>query len=362
LGIGLLQFTRVAMTVEKSTVTIKDVASRARVSQATASRALSGRGYVSADAREAVSEAARQLGYRPHAAARSLKLQRTNTIGLIITDIVNPFYSYLANGALRASHELEYHLILCATNENPAMEAEYLDLLFEQRVDGIIAVPTGANLDRWRSLTSRGTALVLVDRELPDLPEASVVLIDNVKGAYNAVNYLLQLGHRRIGVITGPTSTTTGQMRLQGYLDALEEASVPVDDELIKIGSFRRESGYQATHRLFSSDDPPTAIVACNNVLGEAAIFALRERDLRIAQDVSLIMFDDVPWASLVSPRVSVVAQPTDSLGFMSMELIDRLLKRKNGVETSPKKMMLQPELIVRESCMPYLGRSLHFS
>jgi LacI family transcriptional regulator len=344
------------MRERTSTITIKDVAELAGVSLATASRALSGRGYVSSEAKEVVTRAAKQLGYKPHAAARSLKLQRTNTIGLVITDMVNPFYAYLANGALMCSQELDYHLILCATNENPQMEADYLNLLIEQRVDGIIAVATGANLDLWRELVDRGTALVLVDRELSGLAQASVVMVDNVKGAHSAVNYLTRLGHRRIGIITGPATTTTGQGRLQGYYNALNEAGIPIDRQLVQVGNFRQDSGFQAAHRLLSLDSPPTAIFAANNVLGESVIFAIRERDLRVPDDISLIMFDDVPWASLASPRVSVVAQPTDSLGFVSMEILDRMLKREKGSAIAPTRTILQPELIVRESCAPYIG------
>lgn len=344
------------MAAKNTSVTIKDVATLAGVSLATASRALSGRGYVSEETKEAVLNAAKQLSYKPHAAARSLKLQKTNTIGLVITDVINPFYSYLANGALMASQQLDYHLILCATSENPQMEADYLNLLIEQRVDGIIAVPTGANLVLWGELTDLGTAVVLVDRELPGISNTSVVMIDNVKGAHSAVNYLIRLGHRRIGIITGPRETTTGQGRLQGYSNAMNEARIPVDKNLVQIGTFHQDSGYQAAHRLLSLESPPTAIFAANNVLGESAMFAIREHDLRVPDDISLIMFDDVPWASLASPRITVVSQPTDSLGFISMEILDRMLKREKGGDITPTKTILQPELIIRESCAPYFG------
>ena len=336
--------------------TIKDVAARAGVSVATASRALSGRGYVSQETRDAVMHAAQELGYRIHAAARSLKTRRTNTIGLLITDIINPFYSYVANGALSCSQQIGYHIILCATSEDPNLEREYLKVLIEERVEGIIAVPMGNdNVAHWRKAEELGIRLVFIDRALDEIPNADVVVVDNVKGMYNAASYLINLGHKRIALINGPTSTTTGHGRLLGYQRALQDANLRLRDELVQIGSFKRESGVQAVHRLLSLPQPPSAILVSNNVLGEAVIGALRERNLRIPQDISLIMFDDVPWASLTSPRITVVAQPTYSIGFISMEMLDQRLREEDGGSFAPTRTVLQPELIIRESCAPYV-------
>ncbi len=330
-------------------ITIRDVAASAGVSVSTASRALHGRGYASVETQQRVHDAARQLLYKPHAAARSLKLQRTNTIGLMIADIANPFYSYLAHGVLDCAKRLGCHVILCATDEDPDMEREYLELLMQQRVDGIIAVPTNHNLDSWREAMDLGAQLVLVDREVSGIHEADVILVDNVKGAYDAVSYLVRLGHRRVGIISGPLSTTTGQGRLNGYNKALEEAQLPIDSNLIQATTFKRESGFQSTHVLLSLDNPPTALFATNNVLGEAAMFAIRERGLKVPEEISLIMFDDVPWTALTSPRVSVVAQPARNLGFVGMERLAQRLKEGN--KTAPQKIVLQPELVLRESC-----------
>jgi LacI family transcriptional regulator len=339
---------------EKKTVTIRDVAALADVSVATASRALSGHGYVSSEVKQRVHDAARELGYKPHALARSLRLQRTNTVGLMIADIVNPFYAYLADGVLDCAKPLGYHVILCAHNEDPDMEQEYLEVLMQERADGIIAVPTGQNLSLWREVIDLGTRLVFVDREVAGISDADLVLVDNVKGAYDATVHLISLGHRRIGIITGPTSTTTGNGRLRGYCNALEEAQIPVDQDLVQIGTFMRESGRQAAHRLLSMDEPPTAIFAANNVLGEASLFVIRERGLRIPEDISLILFDDVPWASLTTPTISVVAQPEHSLGFVGMERLIRRLQETDKAENASTKTVLQPELIIRESCRAY--------
>jgi len=340
------------------TPTIKDVAARAGVSLATASRALSGRGYVSEETRAIVTNAASELGYRAHAAARSLKTRRTNTVGLLITDIVNPFYSFVANGALSCSQQIGYHVIFCATSEDPSLELEYLKVLIEERVEGIIAVPMGNdNVAQWQKAEELGIRLVFVDRALDEVPNADVVLVDNVKGMYNATSYLISLGHQRIALINGPTSTTTGHGRLVGYQRAMQDARLPLQKDLIQMGSFKRENGAQAVHRLLSLPQPPSAILVSNNVLGEAVIGALRERNLQIPDDISLVMFDDVPWASLTSPRITVVAQPTYSIGFISMELLERRLREEDGEDFAPTRTILQPELIIRESCVPYHER-----
>jgi LacI family transcriptional regulator len=234
------------------------------------------------------------------------------------------------------------------------MEKEYLEVLVQQRVDGIVAVATGQNLDLWREAQSLGTRLVFVDRRLQEIPDSDSFLVDNVRGAYEMVRYLTGLGHRRIGIIIGPPLTTTGEGRLQGYYDALEEAGIAIDKDLVRIGTFRRESGRQAAEELLSMDEPLTAIFAANNVLGEATLFVIRERGLRIPEDVSLGIFDDVPWASLTAPPITAVAQPAFQLGHLSAEQLIARLEEEDSA-APPACVTLEPELIVRESCSAYL-------
>lgn len=338
------------MTIAKKRATLKDVAKKAAVSVSTASRALNGYGYASASVQQRVRKIARELGYTPHAAARSLKLQRTCTVGLIIADIANPFYSFLADGVLDRARPLGYHVILCATNEDAQLEREYLQVLLQERVDGIIAVPTGNNLELWRQAMAEGTRLVLVDREINGIT-TDVILVDNVRGAYDAVSYLIHLGHIRIGIISGPRVTTTGEGRLQGYYQALQEAHLPVDPALVRVTSFKRVSGFEALDALLALDAPPTAIFAANNVLGEAALFGIRERGLGIPDDISLLLFDDVPWASLTTPRITLVSQPARTLGVAALERLVQGLQA--GDKILPQRIVLQPELLIRESCAP---------
>jgi LacI family transcriptional regulator len=330
----------------KRNVTIVDVAKQAGVSIATVSRALSGRGYASPDVKERVRQAARQLNYRFNATARSLKVKRTNTIGLIITDITNPFYAYLASGVLDCAKEKGYHVVVCATNEDPQMEREDLNVLLEQRVDGIIAIPSGENRHIWQQVIDMNTGLVLIDREIPGLSQVDCVLVDNAKGAYLATKHLIELGHSRIGLMSGPDTTTTGKERRRGYVEALEDAGLSADPTLVQGSSFMRESGYLAVQALLALPQRPTAIFAANNVLGEAAVFALRERGLKIPADISLLMFDDVPWAAMIQPGITVISQPTYNMGCMSLKLLDQRLQEHSEVteRRTPVKVVMEPE------------------
>lgn len=338
--------------VNEKTITLKDVAIEAEVSLATASRVLSNRGYASEKSKKRVIAAANKIGYTTNRLARNLKLKYSNTIGLMITDIINPFYSYLTDGVLDYSKKHNYHIIICVTDEDPRQEREYLKVLMEERAAGIIAVPTGHNRKYWREAIKLGMKLVFVDREVSGISKTDILLVDNIKGAYDATSYLIGLGHKRIGIINGPTLTTTGAGRLQGYCQALKEANIPIDEELIEIVTFKKSSGIAAAERLISLSTPPTAIFAANNALGEAVVSVIRSLGLKIQKDISLIIFDDVPWTSLIYPRMTVVSQPTHNLGYLGLEMLDRQLKDSNKREKRVnQKTILMPKLIIRESC-----------
>lgn len=348
---------------DKKTVTIVEVAAKAGVSIATASRALSGRGYASQAVKERVKQAARELRYRMNAPARNLKVRRTGTVGLVITNIDNHFYSDLAAGVLDCATQLGYHVLLCVTNEKPEQERDCLKVLMEQRVDGIIAVPTGPNHRLWQEVQDMNTCLVLVDREIQGISHIDTVLVDNVRGTRTAIEHLIHSGHRRIGLICGTQETTTGRDRVQGYYDAHHSANLPVDPALVQGDSYSRDSGQRAIQALLILPDPPTAIFASSSVLAEVALSAIRARGLCIPQDLSFVMFDDVPWATMVTPAISVVSQPTQRLGYMGLKLLDqRLQEAAQDVAQPPMKIVLEPEFIPRESCMPLSGLHLAHS
>lgn len=335
---------------KKQYVTLKDVAEECGLSLATVSRVISGNGYASEESKQRVQEAVSKLRYRVHEVARNLKMKRTTSIGLIITDIVNPFYAELAKGVLAAAANYGYHVTILATNEKPVQETEYVEMLLQQRVAGIIGIPTAMESAVWEEVKAFGSPLVLVDREVPGLNDVDTVLVDNKRGAEEAVNYLISLGHERIGIITGPMETTTGKGRLEGYMLAHKKADLPVYEELIHVVPFTGESASKPTKTLLSMKLRPTAIFAGNNVLGNTVLQVIRESKIVIPDEMSFIMFDEVPWASLVAPPITVVSQPTYELGYVALELIHKRLKGENAAKSSARRLLLSPKLVLRES------------
>jgi LacI family transcriptional regulator len=326
--------------------TMKDVAEAAGVGLGTVSRVLTGKGQVSAETRERVRGAARELDYRPSALGRGLKLQRTNNIGLIVADISNNFYGQFAEGVLSTAKALSKHVIVCASGEDPHTEREYAEVLLQQRVDGIIAFPTGQNIDVWEGAQRLGVPVVFVDRVVEALA-IPTIMVDNVGGSRAATDYLLALGHRRIGYLGGPQALTSGRDREEGFRAAHRQAGVPVVEDLVLRARFTRDTAYASALRLAQSEPAPTAIFASNNVLGEAVLGAVRDSGLRVPEDISVLMFDDVPWAGLTTPPVTVVSQPARQMGDEAARLV-------LSPERLPGTRLLPYELVIRQSCRPW--------
>ncbi len=324
--------------------TMKDVAAAAGVGLGTVSRALGSAGRVSEETRRHVLSVAERLNYHPSAVGRGLKRQVSDNIGLIVTDISNNFYGEFSQGVLASAQGLGRHVILGASSEDPATELDYIKLLVEQRVDGIIAFPTGENVAAWRSAIALGIRIVFADRILEGL-DASSVVVDNVAGARSLTEYLLTLGHRRIGYLGGPSSVSSGSLRERGYRAAHAELGLPVDETLVLRTRFTRDTAYASAQRLLDVAEAPTALVAANNVLGEAALTAIHDRGLRVPDDISLVMFDDVPWAKLVAPPITVVAQPAFEMGQLATRMV------LDGTE--PSTLTLPTKLTIRGSARP---------
>ncbi|WP_327091206.1 LacI family transcriptional regulator [Nonomuraea sp. NBC_01738] len=347
--------------------TIKDVAEAAGVGVATVSRVLSG-GSASAQTRERVLAVAAQLDYRPSALGRNLRQRRTGGMGLLVPDLTDTFYGQLAEGVLACARAAGEPVLIGSTGDDPEQEAELVGSLLEQSVDRLIAVPAG-DAATWRPALKAGMTVVFADRlpaddpaeddetgsaALSDLmaldglpaaapprpPDVPSVLADDRSGIRTAVQYLKGLGHRRIAYLGGPGHSR----RVRAFREALSAA---LDDDLIVFSDGSRDSAYAAASGLFQSRPDLTAVLAGGNMLGEAAVLAARELDLRIPRDVSLIMYDDVPWAELCSPPLTVVAQPGHDIGYRAAELVLRAgTRRQRGV-------VLPTELIVRGSCAP---------
>lgn len=330
-------------------VDIKQVAQRAGVSVSTASRVLGGHGYSSRDARARVEKAAAELGYEPHLVARSLKSRSSKMIGLVIQDITNPFYAFVAKGSEDVTRDAGYNLMLCDSEEDPRREQDSLRMLLQTRADGVVITPTTGNVRTLSLLQQRGIAIVQADRLVPGFRSDSI-LINNFGGAHQATKHLLDLGHSRIGIIAGPQSLTTGRERLRGFQSAMTDRGVTLDERYVMIGDFRRDSGYQLACKLLDQVPRPTALFPHNNVATEGALEAIFERGLAIPRDIAMIGFDDAPWAQFLSPALTVVSQPAQTIGAMAVEM---LLRRLTGPtrEDGPIATVLEPTLIVRGSC-----------
>src|SRR5689334_3987169 len=267
---------------------IQDVAKQAGVSIATVSRVLNGSARVSADVKQRVQATMEALAYQPNPAARSLRSNRSRIIGLLISDIQNPFFTGLIRGAEDEALRHEYSLILCNSSESPQREQQYLDVLYAERVAGLIVVPTSEQLSEEirKRFRERGIPVVAVDRRVKDR-YIDAVLVDNVWGAREAVAHLIANGYRRIGAVTGPQSVTTGRERLEGYRLALQDAGIPLDPALERVGSFKIDSGQELTEQLLDLDPPVEALFVANNLMTMGALNAIHERKLRVPDDVA---------------------------------------------------------------------------
>ena len=330
---------------------IRSVATRAGVSPSTASRVLRGAGYTSDGARERVLAAARELGYEPHLAARSLKSRSSQTVGVVIQDITNPFYAFLAKGIADTVRRQGYVLMMSDSEEDRVREDASLRAMVGARVAGVIITPTVGNAEVLQLLERYSIALVQVDRTVPGVT-ADSVLVDNFRGAYAATEYLLELGHTEIGVIAGPRSLTTGRQRMLGFEAAMQARGIPIDPGFVKTSDFRRETGATLARELLDLPRPPTAILAHNTMLVESLLLVLSERSMRVPEEMSVIGFDDPPWAVLVSPPLTVVRQPAYTLGATAADLLLRRLEHP-ALDPSPTDVVLSPTLVTRGSCAP---------
>lgn len=335
--------------------TMADVARLARTSVATVSAIVNGSARVSPELAARVRAAIAEVGYRPDGIARSLKKGATQTIGLLVTDITNPFFTAVVRSVEATAQARGYSVILCNSDEDLKEERTYLDLLRTRRVDGLILVPSGGGGDYAGLAGDVKVPVVFVDRSVPGVA-VDTVTVDNSRAVEAAVEYLLRLGHRRIGFITGLPHLSTSAERLKGYRRALRKAGVAVDPDLVRQGDFRQEGALQATQSLLALRPRPTALFAANNLMAIGAMLALRAAGLDCPAEVSFACFDDFEWAGAFHPRLTVLRQPTAEIGRRAMELLlERLTPGKNGT-APPHRLVLRAELVVRDSCAPPRG------
>jgi LacI family transcriptional regulator len=330
-------------------VTIKDIAKYVGVSTATVSHVINETRFVSEPLRIKVNAVIEELGYQPNRIARSLVMQKTHTIGVIISDIQNPFYTALVRGLEDATSPLGYNVMLCNTDEDTDKEIGYLKALLEKRVDGI-ALATCFQGDEHPMISQLNqVSVITIVRKMTRL-KSDAVFADNIGGAYEAIEHLVSLGHRRISVISGPSGISSGGERLEGVLTAFAKHEINPNEAWIRTGDFKRESGYVLAKSILSLKERPTALFVSNNQMTLGALQAFRELDVKIPKDVSIVGLDDTDWSILLDPPLTVIYQsPYDMGNNAGKMLLQRIFKKRKRFKTK----VIPAELIQRQSSGP---------
>jgi DNA-binding LacI/PurR family transcriptional regulator len=317
---------------------LADVARHAGLSIATVSRVLSGKANVSEASRQRVLAAAAELDYRPSRTARSLRERRGHVIGIIITDVQNPFFATVVRAVEDIVYQHKYAFWLCNTDEDPDKESAYVDLMLSEHVAGVIVSPTSETDNSCRRLAEAEIPVVAIDRRTLQA-EVDTVVVDNVRASRELVSHLLEIGHRRIGAVLGTPTATTGHERRAGYEQALKTYGLEVNPELVRAGPPTQEFGEKATHELLDMEEPPTALFTGNNLLTLGVLCAVSERNLRAPDDIGVAAFDGMDWMSLVCPMLPIVSQPAEEMGRTAARL---LLARMADATREPQEVMLR--------------------
>lgn len=336
-------------TKNKPAVSIKQVAEQAGVSMATVSRVLTGAQTVDQEMSERVREAAQRLDYQPNRIARSLRARTTRTIGVVIPDIQDQFFTSVVRGIEDELRKADYTLLLGNSDDDARREREYLATLRAEGVAGVVLFPVinKAATANYRQFLEASIPLVAIDR-LPVNLTVDSVKVTNAAGVREAVAHLIRLGHRRIGLINGPAHLDVPSERQAGYEEALRAAGLQIEPEMIVHADFRESGGHAGTLALLDRRHPPSALFVANHLMTLGALQALHERKLHMPTDIALVTFDDMPWTRAYQPPLTVVAQPTYDMGTTAARL---LLARLREPERATRQVVLETKLIVRASC-----------
>lgn len=327
-------------------VTIRDIAKHAGVSVSTVSRVMNKKPDVKPETQEKVTLAIEELGYSPNIVARGLVLKRSNVIGFIVPDIMNPSFPELARGVVARAKTYGYSVMFFDTNHDSKVEKEAIRLLQSKQVDGIILSFDEANKDELEKLKLERFPVVQIYRK-SSRSAISTIAIDNVGSGYTATSYLIGLGHRRIGHITTGKGSQSGQERLDGYKKALAEAEIPYDSALIQVGENKAEAGRECMERLLALQVKPTAVFASHDVMAIGAYEAVYNAGLSIPEDISVVGHDNNEMSRLIRPKLTTVDTHKDRLGQASVDL---LMEEIEKAEPLNKERVFVTELIVRES------------
>lgn len=338
-------------------ITIKDIAREAGVSTATVSMVLNGKDQaISESTRKRVLSVVKERNFIPNAMAGSLVTRRTNIIGLIIPDIVNPFFPEIARGAEDRAKQAGCSLLLCNTDEDPEQEEKYLVMLSNKMVDGIIIAHSTRSTEPSAFLEQSRIPAIVIDRDWQGTSIQGRILVNNEKGAYLATKHLAEQGYRQIACITGPLKTPTSKDRLHGYQRALREYKLPVREEAILEGEYKKEWGKDAVQTLLTEKIPFDAIFCGNDLIAIGAIKELKRSGIRVPEDVGITGFDDISLASLVDPAITTVKQPNYEMGYQAVSMLLSIIDR-TALETDQRINTLNTELVVRESSIKEGGQ-----
>jgi LacI family transcriptional regulator len=341
--VSFKQSRRPESTLKKRATKITDVAKAAGVSPATVSRVLNGTSGVSSELARKVRSAADRLGYVPFSSARVLRRQNAAVWAAIVSDIENPFFPSVVRGIEDVARNANHRLVLCNSDEDLDRESGYIDVAIAERVAGVVIAVASSRDSSLKALTDFNIPVVAIDRSAGR--DIDTVVVDNRHGAEEATRHLVEYGSRRVACITGPSRIDTANERLEGYKRALADLGHKPDAGLIRRANYREDGGHEAALSLLSSRSPPDALFVANGLMAAGALRAIRDLGLNVPKDVAIVAFDDAPWCALISPQLSVVAQPAYEMGRIAAELLTSSKDKR-----TPRKIVLTPELIVRQS------------
>lgn len=328
--------------------TMKDVAKLADVSVTTVSHVINGTRYVSPELTNRVNGAIEELDYHPDPLAQGLSKGKSQTIALVVSDIVNPFFPHVARGVEDCVREHKFSLILSNTDENPAQESQNLSLLKSKRVDGFIISPTGEGKNNIEPLLEEGLPVVCIDRKLSEL-KVDQVYSNNREGGYKATQHLIDQGHKNIGIILELTDITSFAHRLEGYKEALRENGIEIKEGYIRKAGLEVEGASASTKSLLEDHPEVTAIFSTNDLMTEGVLSYFKQKNVKCPEEIALVGFDDPEWAASFNPSITSVAQQPYEMGYQAAQLLFEQIE-KNGEERHPRKIELDSNLKIRES------------
>ncbi|QTH41111.1 LacI family DNA-binding transcriptional regulator [Cohnella sp. LGH] len=338
---------------ERGAVQLKDLAKLLNVSVSTVSRTVNGTGRVGAKTRERVLAAIERTGYRPNEIARSLKRRSARTLGVVLADISNGFCSKVIKGVEKVASENEYSVFVCNTDEDVGREEDYVRLLLQNQVGGLVIATVGADARLFQPYLDAGIPVVFIDN-LPSMADNyNLVAIDNVKASRAIAQHLADQGHRQIAMLTGPLHQSTAAERTRGFREGLADSGIALEDEWIGVGEFKRESGYRIMREWLEREVCPTAVFAASDFLLYGAIQAIYEKGLTIPGDIAVACFDASDETGLLRPGITSVVQPAFEIGAIAADLIMR--RERNKEVKRFEKIVLEPTVVLRESSLRQL-------